>query len=140
MPKFLTTLRVEKQPDGQWKLIDPLQYETAAICPACAQKGAPPCGCWVVNVPAGFVTDFASIPQFAQNLISNDGPWDAPAVLHDFGYRTQPAGIPRSKWDALLMEAMKAECVTFWKRWAIYIGVRLGGWLAWKQNKKKFNL
>lgn len=133
MPKFLTALRVEKQPDGQWKLIDPLRYRTDLLIPQFDFPND------VIEAPRDFVTDFASIPQIVQSLISADGPWDAPAVLHDLGYRTQRAGITRFNWDCVLWEAMGVEQVVLWKRVAIFAAVRLFGGIPWNENKKKLN-
>ena len=39
-----------------------------------------------VTVPAGFVTDFASIPQALQSIIRANGPYILPAVVHDYLY------------------------------------------------------
>lgn len=38
---------------------------------------------WTYVVPAGTPTDFASIPQFAQSLVSKLGPHIEAAVVHD---------------------------------------------------------
>jgi hypothetical protein len=37
-----------------------------------------------ITVPAGFATDFASIPQALQAIIRANGPYNLPAVVHDF--------------------------------------------------------
>lgn len=41
----------------------------------------------VILVPAGFVTDFASIPWGVRNLFPPNGPWARPAIIHDLLYR-----------------------------------------------------
>jgi hypothetical protein len=40
----------------------------------------------LITAPAGFLTDFASIPRFFHRLIPKNGTYDAAAVLHDFLY------------------------------------------------------
>ena len=42
-----------------------------------------------IIVPAGFVTDFASVPQVAQSIISVLGKHSVPAVVHDYLYWVQ---------------------------------------------------
>src|SRR5262245_60709692 len=44
-----------------------------------------------VNVPAGFVTDFASIPRAFWSLLRPDGRYTHPAIVHDYLYWTQTA-------------------------------------------------
>lgn len=43
----------------------------------------------VILVPAGFVTDFASIPWGVRNLFPPNGPWARPAIIHDLLYRIE---------------------------------------------------
>lgn len=91
-------------------------------------------------VPVGFKTDFASIPRFFQRLLPEIGRYDAAAVLHDYLYQNGVLhGIPvtRADADAMLNEAMGVMKVPAWQRWAIYHGVRLGGWVVWDAYRKK---
>lgn len=39
-----------------------------------------------ITVPAGQDTDKASVP-FAKDIFRHDGPWEAPALLHDMNYK-----------------------------------------------------
>ena len=43
----------------------------------------------VITVPAGFVTDLASIPRLVWSFYPPDGPWVKAAIIHDFLYDTQ---------------------------------------------------
>jgi hypothetical protein len=56
-------------------------------------------------------------------------------VLHDYLYSKQDR--PRSAADWIFLHAMKGDNVTWWKRQAMYQGVRLGGWVAWNDHKKR---
>ena len=47
--KFLTELDVKLIGDSQWELVKPLTFKSSRI--------------GVVTVPAGYVTDFASVPR-----------------------------------------------------------------------------
>jgi hypothetical protein len=88
----------------------------------------------VVTVPVGFVTDFASIPQILWSVLSPVGGYDEAAVVHDYLYTI--AITDRGTADKVLNEAMQVLEVEGWKRKAIYAGVRLGGWHAWRLHRK----
>ncbi|ANZ48461.1 tail assembly chaperone [Erwinia phage vB_EamM_Caitlin] len=45
-------------------------------------------------VPAGFVTDLASIPSALQPILHPDGPWAAAACIHDLLYQKAPSPVP----------------------------------------------
>jgi len=90
-----------------------------------------------VTVPAGFVTDLASIPRVFWSLLPSDGQYTFPAIVHDYLYWTQTT----SREDADLvfrygMEDMKIDAVTVA---AIYNAVRLGGEGPWNQNARLRN-
>lgn len=84
-----------------------------------------------VHVPAGFVTDFASVPKVLWNLLPPTGSYGKAAVIHDFLYRTDGAAT-RAEADAILLEAMAALGVGWWTRRTIYYGVRIGGHWSYK--------
>ncbi|MCX6997812.1 MAG: DUF1353 domain-containing protein [Kiritimatiellaeota bacterium] len=127
--EFLNPLRVEERPDGRtWRLLEELRYRT--------RRGE------LVTVPAGFVTDFASIPRIFWPLVPPLGRYNRATVLHDWLYRqaqapTTPGGwrnIARAEADRLLRAAM-GDCGVPWlTRWLIYLGVRLGGWIVWRAH------
>lgn len=80
-----------------------------------------------VTVPAGFPTDFASVPRlpFAYLLFGGDVGDNAAATVHDFLYGL--GTVPRATCDAVFREAMQAEGVAGWRRWPMWLGVRLFG-------------
>jgi hypothetical protein len=85
-----------------------------------------------VQVPMGFVTDFASIPRIFWSLLPPDGLYTYPAIIHDYLYWEQ--SVSRGEADLILryaMEDFKIDAVTID---AIYTGVRLGGGVAWSDN------
>lgn len=119
--KFLTTLILSPTPGGMtWKLDFPFAY-------------APALG-GHITVPAGFVTDLASIPRVFWNILPPFGRYTEAAVLHDWLYRTHR--VPRAGADALLLEAMEVCRVARWQRRVIYIAVRLFGGFAWRNEKR----
>lgn len=93
-----------------------------------------------ILVPRGFLTDFYSVPWLLRRLISASGQALAPAILHDFLYRfngfVQGLDLTRKQCDQIFLEAMLATGVARAKAYAIYAGVRAGGWVSWRQNGK----
>ncbi len=86
----------------------------------------------VIRVPAGFVTDFASTPQFLWDWFPKEGRWDKAAALHDYLYRVgapDPYGrrYIRAYCDWIFLEAMAVLGVPLVQRWIMWAGVRLGG-------------
>ena len=83
-----------------------------------------------VRVPAGYVTDFASIPWLATVATGMDlqalGPWAWRAILHDWLYAI---GEPRLRQlaDDLFLEGMALDGVPKAKRLIMHRAVRLGG-------------
>lgn len=89
----------------------------------------------VFTVPKGFKTDYASIPRLVQLVISKMGRHRKAAVVHDYLYNryTQYKHMTRKQCDIVFLEAMKASNVPMWKRWSMYQGVRVGGWVAFRK-------
>lgn len=85
----------------------------------------------IVRVPAGFETDFASIPRVLWNLLPPTGRYGKAAVIHDYLYRTRGQAT-RGDADRVLLEAMDALGVGRLTRWTIYSGVRIGGHGSYK--------
>lgn len=82
------------------------------------------------TVPAGFTTDFASIPRLFWSVIGHPaGRYAQAAVLHDSLYRTR--SVTRARADALFMEAMAVLGVPAWQRWLMWAAVRVGGALPY---------
>ena len=84
-----------------------------------------------IEIPAGFLTDYASIPKMFRNIYEPSGPARFPAILHDFLYQRRGYGIyykTRAETDALFLEAMRLVGVDFVQRTTIYNAVRLFGW------------
>lgn len=86
----------------------------------------------IVPIPAGFVTDFASVPLAAQSVLPQLGPHSMPAVLHDFLYWDQ--SCTREQADLLFYEAMTEYGVSSWRRSIAYWAVHWRGAAAWNGN------
>jgi hypothetical protein len=79
------------------------------------------------SVPAGFVTDGASIPRFLWSIIGPpfNGRYRVPALFHDAAY-CEP-GMNRAAADRMFFDAMREEGVSYIKARAMWAGVRIGG-------------
>lgn len=86
----------------------------------------------LITVPAGFVTDFASVPWYAQSVISVLGKHSVPAVVHDFLYWEQ--ACTREQSDNILAEAMKEYDSPWYQISTVYWSVRAGAGSAWNES------
>ena len=80
---------------------------------------------WLIYAPAGFVTDFASVPRIP-GVYWAWGARAAPsAVVHDMLYRF---GLRSRKFaDKVFLDAMKHEGKSIWIRYPMYSAVRAFG-------------
>jgi hypothetical protein len=78
-----------------------------------------------ITVPAGFVTDFASVPRIPLVYDGLGDLFQRAAVVHDKLYST--GEVTRDIADQVLLEAMALDGVSWVKRKLVYAGVRVGG-------------
>ena len=87
------------------------------------------------DIPAGFTTDFASVPRIFVWLLPRYGRWTQAAVLHDYLWTLSRAG-KLSKFDAdgIFLRALRELEVPFLRRWIMWTAVRWAAgprtWLA----------
>jgi hypothetical protein len=86
-----------------------------------------------ITVPAGFVTDFTSVPRALWPELSPAGEHQRAAIVHDYLYWFQPC--EREEADNLLMIAMKQNGMPDLQRGAVYAGVRIGSADIWNANR-----
>lgn len=113
---FLSPLDVRKS-GRLWVLLAPLTYRSALV-PA------------LVTVPAGFLTDFASVPRVPLGywLAGNTG--HEAAVLHDWTYRE--GLFDRQLCDDLFLEALRTSGEPEWRCQMMYRAVRNWGAKAYR--------
>ncbi len=104
---------------------------------------------WIVSVPAGFTTDFASVPRFFWRLVPPWGRYSRAAVVHDFLYvfpflaRKRSETYRESKYigkreaDIIFYRMMEALGVPRWKRLCMFWAVRFFGRGVWGPNERK---
>lgn len=88
-----------------------------------------------IRVPAGFVTDYASIPSSLWSLYSPHDQYSRAAIVHDYLYWSQLCS--RKQADNLFMIAMQESEVPETTRKIIYNGVTAFGESAWKENQRQ---
>lgn len=125
-----------KEGRSLWGLQRPLSY-------------SPGDGQHTITVPAGFVTDLASVPRWAWIIVPPDGPWVKAAIIHDYLYATggtgkwkrqaasitRPEPYSRLEADRILREGMENRGVGAFARGLIYAAVRIGGGPGWQLGK-----
>lgn len=83
------------------------------------------------HVPAGFITDLASIP-LVDNIIPRDGLWRAAAVGHDYDYACKRG--PRDDRDLEFYNTMIEYGTEEEIAGLMYRQVRMWGWRPWKHS------
>jgi hypothetical protein len=111
-----------------------------------------------ITVPKGMVSDLASVPRFAQNVVPSDGDYAQAALVHDFLFKTtgtcvlvvsgklpdgktyrhattkdcsRAAPYTREEANAILDQAMADIGVSTWRRWVIMGGLYVGSKAGW---------
>lgn len=93
-----------------------------------------------IVIPEGFQTDLGSVPRIFRPLLSVASA-PIPFIIHDFLYsgRCQFGAITRSRADKIMLRLMKIYKTPRWgwQRRLAWLGVRAGGWAAYKGARKK---
>jgi hypothetical protein len=120
--------RVEYIDGVEWKLMNIVQYRTAA--------GE------VSTVKRGFIFDFASVPRPLAWLYpaAGDGSnhYGIAALFHDWLYahrKIKDRPITRREADAIFYEIMRYVGCRRTLAWTMWLAVRTGGWLPWARRK-----
>ncbi|MBA3588317.1 MAG: DUF1353 domain-containing protein [Methylibium sp.] len=113
-----SSLVIEPVSGGEWVLREPFQ---AKVLFADGYSE------WII-VPAGFVTDLASVPRLPGMFMLFGGKARKSAVLHDYLYST---GRERAFADDVFLAAMRHEENRF-TRGVMWLAVRLAGWTVWR--------
>lgn len=112
MSAFTTPLQLEYLDGMHYKLIAEFAFESEA-----AER--------IIRVPAGFITDFASIPRFFWRLLPPTGQYGKAAVVHDYLYSTHL--VSKAIADKVFLEGMLVLEVPPWKARLMYQAVHVFG-------------
>jgi|GEM_PF-3479206 len=94
-----------------------------------------------IEVPAGFVTDLASIPPPADLILDDWHRYASAAIVHDYMYWVQPCGKPGKRIaDKIFKQSLKATKNSKIKAYLMKLFVSSNfGRKAWKSNLEKRN-
>ena len=86
-----------------------------------------------IQVPKLYITDFATVPQWARSVINVVDKHYQAAILHDWLYDNQYQNN-RKLADDEFLHKMKQDGVKKWKRNIMWFAVRIGGKKRWNDN------
>jgi hypothetical protein len=125
MSRFTEILSVSPAPDGRnWVIVKDFGYDVGE-----KDSGE------TIDVPIGFVTDFASVPRPLWWFAPRWGLYGNAAVIHDFCYWDQK--YKRRRSDDIFREGMEVLGVSKLKTLLLYYAVRVFGWTAWRANARR---
>lgn len=104
---FVGDVVVRVAGDALWQLDEPLTYRGATD---------------TFTVPAGFVTDFASVPRLVTWLLPRYGDYTRAAILHDYLWVRDD--VTKRDADGLFRRAMRELGVSVPRRWMMWAAVR----------------
>lgn len=104
---FLNDLEVREVDSTTWELLGPIIYQGEF------QQ---------FTVPAGFKTDFASVPRVFIWLVPPYGLYTKAAILHDYLYVTKK--VSRADADGIFRRSMRELGVSCLRRWLMWAAVR----------------
>lgn len=122
MAAILSALQVElvdqlaAEGRGTWRLMAPLVYQSDVAART-------------IIVPAGFITDFESVPRVPGAFEWLGDRWHAIATVHDWLYTCH--AVEREVADQVLREGILISGGTEAEALAVYGGVRLFGESHW---------
>ena len=113
MPFVDGSLTVRRVDSNTWSVVDPLLYQGREER---------------FVVPAGFRTDFATVPRLVAWLVPRFGTFTLAAILHDWlcseGIRS--GAVTSRQADGIFRRVMRESGVPVLRRWLMWAGVRWG--------------
>ncbi|ECP7106303.1 DUF1353 domain-containing protein [Salmonella enterica] len=113
MSKFTTPAILEMLGHYNWRVYEPFAFYLSDD------------NSDVISVPAGFVTDLATIPRIFWSVMPPDGKYAKAAIIHDYLYDN--ALRTKKKADLIFLDGMAVLGVPKWKRIVMYLAVRIFG-------------
>ncbi|EAA7439925.1 phage tail protein, partial [Salmonella enterica subsp. enterica] len=92
----------------------------------------------VIEVPAGFVTDLASVPRIFWTILPPDGKYAKAAIIHDYLYDN--ALRTKKEADLIFLDGMTVLGVPRLKRKVMYWAVRWFGRGQYSQRERRKSL
>ncbi|ELM3415986.1 DUF1353 domain-containing protein [Salmonella enterica] len=113
MSKFTTPAILEMLGHYKWRVYEPFAFYLSDD------------NSDVISVPAGFVTDLATIPRIFWSVMPPDGKYAKAAIIHDYLYDN--ALRTKKEADLIFLDGMAVLGVPKWKRIVMYLAVRIFG-------------
>lgn len=129
---FDSPLELRHRPGhNRWEVVRPMGY--LRCLPARASLGGyQPDHIQRIEVPAGYLSDLASVPRLARRLVDPQAPnMRRPSVLHDYLYTHQTHRFTKAEADQIFYEALLEEGMGQLLAWLMWQAVRLGGRGNW---------
>ncbi len=114
MSQFTSPADLRMLDDYRWQVLAAFEYHVGAM-----DSGQ------VITVPAGTITDLASVPRVLWAIFPPHGRYAKAAIVHDYLYE-QAIGS-KAFADRVFLEAMEILQVPKWRRVLMYWAVRLFG-------------
>lgn len=123
--------KISAMKDNKWVLLEPLSVTY--------YNKNNPNETYLIEVPAGFVMDLASIPKGFRILAGKYHDLDTAAIVHDYLFWVQPCkneGNGKRIADKLYRDTLKeSEQVNWANAWYQWIALKSGSRKAWKNNR-----
>ncbi|EAW6539825.1 TPA: DUF1353 domain-containing protein [Salmonella enterica subsp. enterica serovar Stanley] len=113
MSKFTTPAILEMLGHYEWRVHEPFAFYLSND------------NSDVIEVPAGFITDLATVPRIFWIMLPPDGKYAKAAIIHDYLYDN--ALRTKKEADRIFLDGMTVLGVPRWKRMIMYYAVRLFG-------------
>ena len=88
-----------------------------------------------ILIPAGWETDYGSIPKVFQNIIEPIGHYSPCYVVHDFMYASEYYST-HSECDGVLLNHLEERGASWIRRNIVYSAVRSFGGLVWTKHEE----
>jgi len=101
-----------------WRIAEPFAFHSSAL--------------YDLEIPADFLTDFASVPRIFWPIIPlADGVYDPAAVVHDYAVRNRKRlGLSLMQCHGLFYEALTVRDTPTWKADAMFAAVVAFNWIS----------
>jgi hypothetical protein len=126
MSQFTKPLIVKLVGKNLWEVVEPFEYHVGSY-PSDE----------VITVPAGKVTDFASVPRIFWWIISPIDTHAKAAVVHDYCYGVNYKSKDYS--DRIFSEGLQVLGVKHWKILIMYWCVKYFAWISWYKAKRRLD-
>lgn len=129
---FESQLELRHRPGHyRWEVINPLHYRHYTLTPP-LPNGYQPRASQLIVVPAGYLSDLASVPRLARRLVDANHPTTRrPAVLHDYIYTDQTQRFTKGQADRIFYDCLLEEGTAKPLAWLMWKAVQLGGRGNW---------